>query len=168
MPPTAPYALIAISNVTRAAAFRLVATESFRLDTVVVRDGDDAVQELTRRGMPALLIVDLSLPRVDGFTIVRRVRRNTSDNQTQIIVVSAHESLRAAARELSASLGISRILPLDVDPTTLRDMIFAGLDPAREAQRSQAPALAETASTRPNPALDPEEVVERAAVEIRR
>ena len=168
MPPSTPYVLIAISNVTRAAAFRHVASESLRLESVVVRDGDDAVQEMTRRGLPALLIVDLSLPRVDGFTIVRRVRRGSPDSQTHIIVVSAHESLRAAARELSASLGITGILPLDVEPTTLRDMIFSGLDPAREARRAQAAPAAEAGPARQNPALDPEEVVERAAVEIRR
>jgi diguanylate cyclase (GGDEF)-like protein len=167
MPPSTPYVLIAISNVTRAAAFRHVANESLRLETIVVRDGDDAVQEMTRRGWPALLIVDLSLPRVDGFTIVRRVRRGAAEPQTHIIVVSAHESLRVAARELSSSLGISGILPLDVDPATLRSMIFAGLDPARE-ERAAPAAPAETREPRPNPALDPEEVVERAAVEMRR
>jgi len=167
MPPSTPYVLIAISNVTRAAAFRHVANESLRLETIVVRDGDDAVQTMTRRGWPALLIVDLSLPRVDGFTVVRRVRRGTPDPQTHIIVVSAHESLRVAARELSPSLGISGILPLDVDPATLRSMIFAGLDPSRE-ERAVPAAPPDTREPKANPALDPEEVVERAAVQMRR
>jgi diguanylate cyclase (GGDEF)-like protein len=166
MPSQTPYVLIAISNVTRVAAFRHVVVESLRLETVVVRDGDDAVQEMTRRGMPALLIVDLSLPRVDGFTIVRRVRRASTDQQTSIIVVSAHNSLRAAARELSSSLAISGILPLDVDAPTLRNTIFAGLDPAR-SQRA-ATTTEDAPAIRPSPPLDPEEVVERAAVEIRR
>jgi two-component system, cell cycle response regulator len=165
-----PYALIAISNANRAAAFRGVATETLRLDAVLVRDGDDALNEIAKRGLPALLIVDLSLPRVDGFTILRRVRRQSSEHQTHVIVVSAHESLRAAARELSGSLGISGILPLDVERQALRDMIFAGLDPARDAARIPAPApVRETPSaTRTSPALDPEEVVDRAAVEARR
>ncbi len=162
-----PYVLIAISNATRAALFRQVATESLRLECLVVRDGDDAVQEMSRRGTPALLIVDLSLPRVDGFTIVRRVRRSAGEHPTHVVVVSAHESLRAAARELSASLGIAGILPLDVEATTLRDVIFAGLDPARES-RTPAPAIQTQAAARTSPALDPEEVVDRAAVEIRR
>ena len=166
MLPSTPYVLIAISNLTRATAFRHVASESLHLESVVVRDGDDAVQELNRRGMPALLIVDLSLPRVDGFTIVRRVRRGVSENQTRIIVVSAHESLRAAARELTASLAISGILSLDVDPTLLRNMIFSGLDPSREAKRAAVAAIRETATTQLSTALDPEDVVERAAMEI--
>lgn len=169
MPPSTPYVLIAVSNVTRAGAFRQVASESLRLESVLVRDGDDAMQEMGRRGLPALLIVDLSLPRVDGFTVVRRVRRTASEHKTQVIVVSAHESLRNAARELSASLGITGILPLDTEPAALRDMIFAGLDPTREPTRHTRQAAAHDAqSPRTNPALDPEDVVERAAVEIRR
>ncbi len=166
MSPPTPYALIAISNVNRAATFRSVAAETLHLETVIVRDGDDAIQEMTRRGLPALLMVDLSLPRVDGFTIVRRVRRQGSDSQTHIIVVSAHESLRAAARELSSSLGISGILPLDVDRIALRDVIFADLDPSREIPAGSAPAPQD--SRRPVPALDPDQVIDRAAVEARR
>jgi diguanylate cyclase (GGDEF)-like protein len=177
MSPATPYVLIAISNLARAATFKQVAAESLRLECVVVRDGDDAVQEMSKRGMPALLIVDLSLPRVDGFTIVRRVRRGSADMPTQIIAVSAHESLRAAARELSSSLGISGVVPLDVEAPVLREMIFAGLDPSREARRADAAggggaaadaAGRDTGGARTNPALDPEEVVDRAAVEIRR
>ncbi|MGE3957877.1 MAG: diguanylate cyclase [Vicinamibacterales bacterium] len=167
MSSTTPYVLIAISNVARAAAFRHVAAESLRLETVVVRDGEEAMQETARRGLPALLIVDLSLPRMDGFTVVRRLRRAAAEQQTHVIAVSAHESLRAAARELSASLGISGILPLDADPVTLRDMIFSGLDPTLDATRRPA-TMADAAPPRVAAAPNPEEVVERAAVEIRR
>ena len=168
MPPATPYVLLAISNVARAAALRQVAAESLRLESIVVRDGDAVIEELSRRGMPALLIVDLSLPRVDGFTVIRRVRRGASEHQTHVIAVSAHESLRAAARELATSLGISGILPLDADPATLRDMIFSGLDPLRDAHRKPLSAAAPVAMPTLNQALDPEELVERAAVEIRR
>ncbi|MGC4081830.1 MAG: response regulator [Vicinamibacterales bacterium] len=167
MPLTTPYVLIAISNVARANSFRQIASESLRLEGVVVRDGDDAMEEISRRGMPALLVVDLSLPRMDGFTVVRRVRRTPSDTPTRVIVVSAHESLRAAARELSASLGISGILPLDAEASTLRDMIFAGLDPTHSDQLRTSATAADAVSNRPQP-LDHEEIVERAAVGIRR
>ena len=136
-----PYVLIAISNVARAATFREVSAESLRLEVVVVRDGEDAVNEMSRRGTPALLIVDLSLPRVDGFTIVRKLRRTPSDHPTHVVVVAAHEALRAAARELSSSLGIAGILPLDADKTTIRSVIFAGLDPSQDAESANVTAV---------------------------
>lgn len=168
MPTTTPYVLIAISNVARATAFCHVATESLRLESVMVRDGDDAVDQLSRRGAPALLIVDLSLPRVDGFTIVRRMRRLSADHQTRIIAVSAHEALRAAARELAPSLGITGVLPLDADALTVRNTIFAGLDPSHEDRRRSGSQGSDSLTSRTQPSSGPEEVVERAAVEIRR
>ena len=81
--------------------------------------------ELARRGAPRLLIVDLSLPRVDGFAVVRKIRRQASDIETRIVVVAAHESLRAAARELAAPLAIAAVLPLDIDAATLADLLRA-------------------------------------------
>lgn len=169
MPPT-PYTLVAIPNLSRATTFRTVAAESLRLESIVVRDGDDALHEIARRGAPALLIIDLSLPRVDGFTVIRRLRRHAHEQQTHVIAVSAHESLRAAARELASSLAISGVLPLDVDRERLRDTIFAGLDPVHGATRT-APAGAGESAAPAAPAkatLDPEEVIERAALEVRR
>ncbi|MFN7917572.1 MAG: diguanylate cyclase [Vicinamibacterales bacterium] len=168
MPTTTPYVLIAVSNVARATAFCHVATESLRLESVMVRDGDDAVDQLSRRGAPALLVVDLSLPRVDGFTIVRRMRRLAADHQTRVIAVSAHESLRAAARELAASLGITGILSLDADALTIRNTIFAGLDPSHEDRRRAGGVAADGVASKAPVSVGPDEVVERAAVEVRR
>lgn len=161
-----PYVLIAISNVARATTFREAAAESLHLDVAVVRDGEDAIQEMTRRGTPALLIVDLSLPRVDGFTIVRKLRRTPAEHPTHIVVVAAHESLRMAARELSSSLGIAGILPLDADKATVRSVIFAGLDPSQEPERPNVSAV--DIAIAKGDAIEPEEIVDRAVLEIRR
>src|SRR5215831_1716613 len=124
MPGSSRYALIAISNVARAACFREAAA-AFEIDTVVVRDGDEATAEIGRQGPPRLLIVDLSLPRVDGFAVVRKVRRQATDIDTRIIVVAAHETLRAAARDLAGPLDIAAVLPLDVDKTGLQQVLIA-------------------------------------------
>jgi diguanylate cyclase (GGDEF)-like protein len=163
MPASSAYALIAISNLQRAAAFRQIVSETLRLDTVLVRDGDDALQEMARRGLPALLIVDLSLPRVDGFAVVRRVRRQGSEHTPRVIVVAAHESLLAAARELAGSLAISNILPLDVDPPSLQ----AALAAERARLRTEASPAASSHS-QATPSNEIEGVIDRAAIDARR
>jgi diguanylate cyclase (GGDEF)-like protein len=162
--PTA-YALIAISNLGRAASFRQAVAETLRLDTVVVRDGDDALQEMARRGLPTLLIVDLSLPRVDGFAVVRRVRRQGPDRSLRIIVVAAHESLLSAARELSNSLSISAILSIDADAALLRETLLAECGPPRRPPSTETPAPQATPS---GPGKDLDSVIERAAIDARR
>src|SRR5262245_33258040 len=112
-PLSSSYALIAIPNVNRATSVRHLVTEIARADTIVVRDGDAALKEIAERGIPSLLIVDLSLPRIDGFALLRSLRTQATSTSTQVLAVSAHETLRAAARDLSSSLGIGAVLPLD-------------------------------------------------------
>jgi diguanylate cyclase (GGDEF)-like protein len=130
------YILIAMPNVNRGAAYRAVVSEA-AYDTVLVRDGEEAQQELARRGPPALLILDLSLPKVDGFELLREVRKHASRAQTGAIVVSGHAPIRAAARRLAESLGIAKVLPFDVDRPALREAIDMALRenfPARSAE----------------------------------
>ncbi len=116
------YILIAMPNVNRGAAYRAVVSEA-AFDTVLVRDGEEARQELARRGPPALMILDLSLPKVDGFELLREVRKHSSRAQTGAIVVSGHAPIRAAARKLAESLGIAKVLPFDIDRPALREAI---------------------------------------------
>jgi diguanylate cyclase (GGDEF)-like protein len=120
------YILIAMPNVARATTFRTAVTSS-GFDAVVVRDGDEARQELTRRGAPALLILDASLPKVDGFELLRELRQLAPRTDAAAIVVSGHAAIRTAARRLAEQLGISKILPFDVDRNALREAIEAAL-----------------------------------------
>ena len=53
------YILIAMPNVNRAAAFRAAITAG-AIETVQVRDGEEARQQIVRRGTPTRLIHDLS------------------------------------------------------------------------------------------------------------
>jgi diguanylate cyclase (GGDEF)-like protein len=160
MPGSSPYTLIAISNVARAASFREAAA-AFEIDTVVVRDGDEALAEIGRQGPPKLLIVDLSLPRVDGFAVVRKIRRQTPESETRIIVVAAHASLRSAAQELAGTLEIAAVLPLDIEKTALADALVAE---SREMRKASLPAAARGKS----PATYLDDIIDRAAIEARR
>lgn len=124
---TARYILIAMPNVTRAAAYR-AAISSTAFETILVRDGDEAKQQIIRRGAPALLILDLSLPRIDGFELLRELRQHAPAVDAGAIVVSGHSAIRAAARRLAEPLGISRVLPFDADRPALREAIDAALN----------------------------------------
>lgn len=162
MATSSAYALIAIPSQNRAAVFRQVVTEALGLDTLLVRDGDAALDALGTRGLPALLIVDLSLPRVDGFAVVRKLRRQATEADTRVVVVAAHNALLDAARELSSSLAISGILPLDVTHGAIHDTLDASFG------RTVPPSTSSDAMPRPTPALDADDAIDRAAIDARR
>ncbi len=158
------FVLIAISNPARAASFKQAVADTLRSEAVVVRDGDDALQEMARRGLPSLIIVDPSLPRVDGFAVVRRVRKQGADRATRVIVVAAHESLLSAARELAAELAITAILSIDADAGLVRETLLAECGPTRRTAPEPAPAPA----LHHTPGKDVDSVIERAAIDARR
>src|SRR5438045_2135713 len=120
----AEYILIAIANTSRASAVRTLALE-FCPTVVLVRDGQEAIQHIDRAGPPRLLLTGLSLPRVDGFAVLKHLRRVHGGSRTSVVVLSAHESFRAAALKLAESLSISKVLPLDVDRPSLKRVIAA-------------------------------------------
>ena len=72
----------------------LAALEAIRLanEVVVVRDGAEALEYLFREGrfadrqdgVPALVLLDLKMPRVDGLEVLRRIK---SDHRLRVIPV---------------------------------------------------------------------------------
>ena len=166
MPPrVAEHILIAIANTARASAVRNLALD-FCPTVVVVRDGQGAIEHLDRAGVPRLLITELSLPRVDGFGVLRHLRRTAAGARAGAIVMSSHDSLRSAAMKLADSLGISQILPLDIDRPALKRAIADALNmkdsvAAAPRRTSRSAAQVESASS-----LD--EVVNRALLDLTR
>src|SRR5262245_61023433 len=118
----AEYVLIAMVNTARAAAVRNLALD-FCPSVVVLRDGHAVIEHLDRAGPPRLLITELSLPRVDGFGVLRHLRRTAAGARAAALVVSSHDALRSAAMKLADSLGITQILPIDIERSALKRAI---------------------------------------------
>lgn len=112
---------------------------------LVVRDGEEAQAQIATRGVPALLVTDLSLPKLDGFTLVRNLRQQPRGDSAAVIVVSAFQPLRAAAKELGRSLNISRILSTDIEQTALRSAIQATVGTITDTPRRRVSPSAPSA-----------------------
>jgi DNA-binding response OmpR family regulator len=67
-------------------------------DVSVAHDGPSTV-ETARRVRPDLVLLDIMLPGFDGFEVVSAIRRETSDKQPRIIMLTAkgHERDRRKA-----------------------------------------------------------------------
>ena len=106
------YVMIAMANASRAATIRNAVLE-LTDDVALAADGTAAAELMSKRGAPRLLITDLSLPALDGFALVRQLRETAPQSRSAVIALSAHESLRTAARDLADSLGIASVLLAD-------------------------------------------------------
>ena len=60
------------------------------LEVATAGDGADALDYLRSHGKPDVVLLDMGLPRVDGPTMVREVRRNPAYAGLKIFAVTAH------------------------------------------------------------------------------
>jgi CheY-like chemotaxis protein len=104
--------LVADPDARRAALYGdLVEARGFR--AIVTRNGDEAKAMLQRRELPVLLVANLSLPRIDGFTLIAELRRVSAVGGPPAIVIASSKELTAAAWNLKDRLGIADVLPGD-------------------------------------------------------
>ena len=69
----------------------------------VVRDGDEAIEYLSGEGkyanraeypLPALMLLDLKMPRKDGFEVIQWVRQQPGLSALPIVVLTSSENMR--------------------------------------------------------------------------
>jgi twitching motility two-component system response regulator PilG len=64
------------------------------MDVTTFADGLEAMQALTQRTtpVPQLVLLDVGLPKVDGYQVARTLRHHPGFAQTPIIMLSSHTS----------------------------------------------------------------------------
>ena len=134
------YALVADPDHRRAALYRDV-IESVGLEAVVTRNGDEAKAMLRRRALPALVVANLSLPRLDGFALLAELRRIATEGGPPVIVISSSKELSGAAWNLKERLGVTELLPGDASEEHVRDAVARLMPTLRYRARQAASAF---------------------------
>jgi DNA-binding NtrC family response regulator len=88
------------------------------VDSAVVYDGESAL-DLLGREEPEVMILDLKMPGIDGFEVLRRVKKNNPD--VEVIIMTAHGSDKE--RELCMQLGAFAFLQKPVEIELLSDTL---------------------------------------------
>jgi CheY-like chemotaxis protein len=86
----------------------------------IARDGEEALQHLHSRdaeNLPALILLDINLPKVDGFEILRAIRADSKMRSVPVIVLSSSSDQRQVrqAYELGANAYLVKPLSDFVD-----------------------------------------------------
>ena len=77
-------------------------------------DGEQAVQ-VALESRPALILMDLSLPKLDGLAATRKIRQQRGFGKVPIVAVSAHDSPESRAEALAAGCTEYVAKPIDFD-----------------------------------------------------
>ncbi len=105
---TTPVVMVVDDSLTvRKITSRLLAREGFQVQTA--KDGVDALQQLQEL-KPAVMLVDIEMPRMDGFEFTRNVRANDDTRHIPIIMITSRtaEKHRNYAFELGVNVFLGK------------------------------------------------------------
>ncbi len=86
------------------------------MDALVARDGAEG-EVAARRARPTVILSDLDMPAVDGFSLAERLRADPLFAHTPLVAVTASADERSMQRARRA--GFTRFLAKPVDPDYL-------------------------------------------------
>lgn len=111
----------------------LIALEKSHLanEVVVVRDGAEALEYLECRGAfigrtpgnPAVILLDLKLPKVDGLEVLRHIRESEALRSTPVVMLTSSREEQDVVR--SYALGVNAYV---VKPVEFREFVRAIAD----------------------------------------
>lgn len=85
----------------------------------VARDGDEALAWLTRweagETLPAVILLDLKLPRVDGLEILRRFKAHPLAKTVPVVVLTTSAESEDVKRAYECGVNSYIIKPVDFD-----------------------------------------------------
>ncbi|MDT5268919.1 MAG: hypothetical protein QOH49_1105 [Acidobacteriota bacterium] len=91
---------------------RLLEMSGYRVVEAV--NGNQAV-ERAASDQPDIILMDLSLPQLDGLAATRRIRTQEDSRRVPIVAVSAHDSADFHAEALAAGCNEYVTKPIDFD-----------------------------------------------------
>jgi len=118
-----PQVLIVDDSLTvRKITSRLLAREGF--DVLTARDGVDAIEVLEAH-TPDVILLDIEMPRMDGFEFTRTIKRDPRHVHIPIIMITSRtaEKHRNLARELGVDLYLGKPFQEEDLLRNLREML---------------------------------------------
>jgi two-component system cell cycle response regulator DivK len=83
-------------------------------------NGQEAV-EIALRERPSLILMDISMPQLDGFGAMRRIRADEQLRDVPIVAVSAYDKMELYGAALDA--GCNEFVPKPLDPEKLTNLL---------------------------------------------
>lgn len=89
-------------------------------DVLTANHGEEAF-EIASRELPDLVILDIMMPRLDGYQTCQKLKEQSSTEQIPVVFLSA--KAQASDIEKGKSFGVSEYLTKPFDPNDLLDVV---------------------------------------------
>ncbi|MCE5181732.1 MAG: response regulator [Betaproteobacteria bacterium] len=106
-PATAPPLIMVVDDslTVRKVTSRLLAKEGYRV--AIAKDGVDALQQMGEE-LPEVMLVDIEMPHMDGFELIKKIRDDARTAHIPIIVITSRTAEKH--RDYATELGIDAYL----------------------------------------------------------
>jgi chemosensory pili system protein ChpA (sensor histidine kinase/response regulator) len=129
--PAAPVVMVVDDSLTvRKVAGRLLEREGYQV--LMAKDGVDALEQI-KDTVPDVMLVDIEMPRMDGFDLARHVRGDPRTNRVPIIIISSRTAEKHRTR--AEQLGVNVFLGKPFQEAALLAHVETLLGGKRTAQR---------------------------------
>ncbi|MBE0671426.1 MAG: SpoIIE family protein phosphatase [Anaerolineales bacterium] len=102
--------------------------EDLNYETIAAVNGEEALEKIASES-PDLVLLDIMMPVMDGFSVLEKVKANSTIRSTPIIVISANNDLKSVVKGIE--LGAEDYLPKPFEPTLLKARIQSSLEKKR-------------------------------------
>ena len=99
--------------------------ESLDYDVIQAKDGEQGI-ELARSENPDLILMDLSLPKIDGWEATRTIKAQDELKQIPVIALTAHAMVGDRERALEAGCDDYMTKPINIQTLAMKLTKFLG------------------------------------------
>jgi DNA-binding response OmpR family regulator len=108
--------ILAIDDETKALDLLKLSLEAHGFDVLTASDGQAGL-DMAIEQEPDLIILDIRMPKLDGWEVCKGLKLNSITKRIPIIILSAFSSARDLER--GKNLGVEAYLTKPMDPNTL-------------------------------------------------
>jgi len=130
-------ALVADDNATERLSLKEIFKTEPGWELIQAHDGQDALDKLHAGLRPDLILVDLRMPKMDGFTLIGRIREDASLRKIRVVVISSDQD-REQVRAL-AQLNISGYLLKPFDEAKVKAALRQATGEEKPAEKEAEP-----------------------------
>lgn len=132
--------ILVVEDVAQVRELLEVALRFRGYDVITARDGEEALEHI-RTQRPSLVVTDILMPRLDGYALAYRLRRDPATRDIPIIFISA-TYVQPEDRAFALRLGAARFMEKPIDT---EEFLLTVAEVLTQSQRGEITILDEAA-----------------------